>query len=136
MKRRSSLLLTLLAAPAFGAETLDWATFGRIRDEGFNRSQVMDTLWWLTDRHGPRLTNSPQERRASQWAKAKLVEWGLANAAIEPWGEFGAGWSFERSVLEMTAPSYMPLIALPKAWTRGLDAPGAGAGQIARKVLT
>ncbi len=107
-------------------EPVDWQMVSRIRDEGFERSQVMDTLWWLTDRYGPRLTNSPQERRASQWAKSRLEEWGLANTALEPWGEFGAGWSFEKSVLEMTAPIYMPLIAIPKAWTRGLDAPVEG----------
>ncbi len=107
-------------------EPVDWQMVSRIRAEGFERSQVMDTLWWLTDRYGPRLTNSPQERRASLWAKGRLEEWGLVNTALEPWGEFGAGWSFEKSVLEMTAPIYMPLIAIPKAWTRGLDAPAEG----------
>ena len=32
----------------------------RIRDEGFHHSQVMDTLFHLTDVVGPRLTGSPQ----------------------------------------------------------------------------
>ena len=73
MKRRSSLLLTLLAAPAFGAETLDWATFGRIRDEGFRRSQVMETAAQLTDVHGPRLSGSPQYKRAAEWARQQLA---------------------------------------------------------------
>jgi hypothetical protein len=86
----------------------------------------MDTLWWLTDRYGPRLTNSPQERRALQWARERLESYGLENAALEPWGEFGVGWSFERCVVEMTAPVYMPIIATPKAWTLGLEEPVRG----------
>jgi hypothetical protein len=107
-------------------EPVDQDAVTRIRAEGMDRSQVMDTLWWLTDRYGPRLTNSPQERRALQWAKERLESFGLVNAALEPWGEFGAGWSFERSVVEMIAPNYMPIIATPKAWTLGLEQPVRG----------
>jgi hypothetical protein len=120
-------LLTLSAAALpVTQEAVDLDAVTRIRAEGMERSQVMDTLWWLTDRYGPRLTNSPQERRALQWAKERLAGYGLANAALEPWGEFGAGWSFERCVVEMTAPVYMPIIAIPKAWTLGLEEPVAG----------
>src|SRR5262249_27984042 len=79
-----------------------------------------------TDRYGPRLTNSPQERRALQWAKERLESFGLVNAALEPWGEFGVGWSYERCVVEMTTPIYQPLIACPRAWTLGLDKPVHG----------
>lgn len=128
MKRLLACLVAVALLPvSFSAqESVDWEMMGRIRTEGLENSKVMDTLWYLTDRYGPRLTNSPQQRKASQWAREHLEELGLANAAIEPWGEFGLGWSFERSVVEMTDPIYMPLIAYPKAWTRGLDAPVAG----------
>jgi len=119
--RLSTLALALLApqAPARAQEPVDMDAITRIRAEGLDRSQVMDTLWYLTDRYGPRLTNSPQERRALQWARERLESYGLENAALEPWGEFGLGWSYERCVVEMTAPMYMPLIACPKAWTLG-----------------
>ncbi len=128
MKIPASIVgLFLLFAPSpLAQEPVDWDMVQRIRAEGLERSQIMDTLWYLTDRYGPRLTNSPQERRASQWAKGRLESYGLSNVALEPWGEFGVGWSFERSVVEMTAPIYMPLIAIPKAWTRGLDEPIEG----------
>ena len=76
----------------------------------------MDTIWHLTDLYGPRLTNSPQERKASLWTRGRFEEFGLENAALEPWGEFGLGWSCERSIVEMIAPDYMPLIAIPKAF--------------------
>ncbi len=48
-----------------------------MRAEGLENSQVMETIWYLTDRYGPRLTNSPQERKASLWAKERLSEFGL-----------------------------------------------------------
>jgi len=121
------LSLTAGTLPAQTAgEPVDLGMITRLRAEGLSNSQVMETLWWLTDRYGPRLTNSPQQRRASEWAAARLSEWGLSDVALEPWGEFGLGWSFERCAIELTAPAYMPLIAYPKAWTRGLDAPLEG----------
>ncbi len=63
----------------------------RIRDEGLNRSEVMATLSHLTDIVGPRLTGSPELRRASEWARDRFTTWGLQNAALEPWGPFGPG---------------------------------------------
>jgi len=121
------LPLSLLIVPLAGAqEPVDLDAVTRIRAEGMDRSEVMDTLWWLTDRHGPRLTNSPGERRAQEWAKERLESYGLVRAALEPWGEFGVGWSFERCVVELIEPVYMPIIATPKAWTLGLEGPVQG----------
>src|SRR3712207_9391733 len=52
----------------------------RIKDEGLNRSQVMKTLEYLTDVTGPRLTGSPALRRANEWTRDRLTQWGLSNA--------------------------------------------------------
>ena len=112
--------------PAQRDEPVDLEVIDRLRAEGFERSEVMDTLWHLTDVYGPRLTNSPQQRKAAEWASGKLAEWGLSHVALEPWGEFGLGWSFDRCVVEMNEPIYMPMIAIPKAWTSGLTAPVSG----------
>ena len=68
----------------------------RIRDEGLNRSQVMQTLNSLTNVIGPRLTGSPGMRRANEWTRDKLTSWGLAGAKLEPWGAFGRGWVLKR----------------------------------------
>jgi hypothetical protein len=46
----------------------------------------METAATLTDVIGPRLTGSPAQRRASEWARQKLSEWGLSNARLETWG--------------------------------------------------
>ena len=58
-------LAGLALAPALAQEKLDWALSGRIRDEGFRHSQVMETAAQLTDVHGPRLTGSPQYKEAA-----------------------------------------------------------------------
>ena len=52
MNRRLALALVLAGsagAPAVAEEKLDWAAIGRIRDEGFRHSQVMETAAQLTD---------------------------------------------------------------------------------------
>jgi hypothetical protein len=93
----------------------------RIKEEGLKRSQVMETLSHLTDVIGPRLTGSPGLKRANEWTRAKLAEWGLENAHLEAWGPFGKGWSLERFSAQVIAPQCIPLIAYPKAWSPGLD---------------
>jgi carboxypeptidase Q len=95
----------------------------RIRDEGLNRSQVMKTLSYLTDVIGPRLTGSPNMKRANDWTRDKLASWGLENAQVEPWGQFGRGWSLKRFSAQVIEPQNIPLIAAPKAWTPGFDQP-------------
>jgi carboxypeptidase Q len=95
----------------------------RIKDEGLNRSQVMQTLGYLTDVIGPRLTNSPALKRANNWTRDKLTEWGLQNARLEAWGPFGRGWTLKRFSAEVVAPQAFPLLAYPRAWSPGLDAP-------------
>jgi carboxypeptidase Q len=61
----------------------------RIKEEGLKRSQVMATLSYLTDVIGPRLTGSPNLKRANDWTRDTLAKWGLSNAHLEPWGPFG-----------------------------------------------
>ena len=66
-----------LAAVLFaGAQTASRSTndpLARIRDEGLNRSQVMKTVRHLTDVIGPRLTGSPELKRAMFTAKLSSV---------------------------------------------------------------
>ncbi len=95
----------------------------RIREEGMNRSQVMQTLVYLTDVIGPRLTNSPGMKRANEWTRDRLTAWGLQNARLEAWGPFGRGWSLRRFSAEVVEPLSIPLVAFPKAWSPGTDGP-------------
>jgi cell division septation protein DedD len=95
----------------------------RIKDEGLNRSRLMETIEYLTDVIGPRLTGSPALRRANNWTKDRLTEWGLQNAHLEPWGPFGRGWTLKRFSAEVVEPQAFPLLAYPRAWSPSLDAP-------------
>lgn len=95
----------------------------RIRDEGLNHSQVMQTLSYLTDVIGPRLTGSPNLRRANEWTRERMASWGLASARLEPWGPFGRGWSLRRFSMQVIEPQTIPLIGSPKAWSPGFDRP-------------
>ena len=95
----------------------------RIRDEGLNHSQVMQTLSYLCDVIGPRLTGSPNLGHANQWTKDRLESWGLVNAHLEQWGPFGRGWELKRYSAQIMEPYTIVLNSWPKAWTPGFDQP-------------
>ena len=121
----------LLAAPLLGValtpiilggqarDQADLDAVYKIKEEGYQRSAVMESLVYLTDIHGPRLTNSPNIKSAATWTVAKMKEWGLANVKQERWGPFGRGWSNEKLFLHATVPQKYPIIGFPKAWTPG-----------------
>ncbi|MDZ7933928.1 MAG: hypothetical protein U5M51_02940 [Emticicia sp.] len=100
-------------------EKIDLETTKKIRQEGLQNSKVMDIAFHLTDVNGPRLQGSPGYMKAANYAKSKLTEWGLEDAKLEAWGDFGKGWELNKSYVAMTAPYYRPLIAYPKTWTAG-----------------
>ena len=108
------LAVTALAGQV--AERVDTAAIAKIRDEGLNRSQVMEHIFWLTDAYGPRLTGSPSFEQAGDWAVKTLQSWGVQNVRKERFA-FGKGWSLVKFHATMTAPQVMPIIGMPKAWT-------------------
>jgi carboxypeptidase Q len=89
----------------------------KIKDEGMNRSQVMNTLSYLTDVIGARLTGSPGLKTANEWTRDTMAKWGLQNAKLEAWGPFGRGWTLKDFNAQVTSPQTIPLIAYPKAWS-------------------
>jgi hypothetical protein len=119
----------LVLAPALrvsAQEPVDLAVMTRIRTEGFDNSKVMETLEYLTDVIGPRLTGSDALKKANDWTRTQLESWGLKNAHLEPWGPFGRGWTLERASVHMITPQTTPLVAIPKAWTPGTNGPVRG----------
>jgi carboxypeptidase Q len=104
----------------------DEAVIAQIKLEGFQHSAVMDTLSWLSDVHGPRLTGSPNLRKAAEWARDQLTGWGLERAALEPYGSIGRGWELQHFTIEMTEPQFMRVTGYPKAWSPATAAPVAG----------
>ena len=110
-------------------EPVDAATISAIRDEGLRHSQVMETVSWLADVYGPRLTGSPAFRQAGDWAQKQMTQWGFGNVHKESW-PFGKGWSLVRFSAQMTEPQISPLIGYPKSWTPGTR--GAVTGDVIR----
>jgi carboxypeptidase Q len=127
--RRSMLALGValaLSLTTFAQEAVDETVIARIKTEAFQRSEVMDTLSWLADVYGPRLTGSPALHRAGEWARDRLTQWGMSNAALEPSGNSSRGWALERFSIEMTEPQYMRITGYPRAWSPALSAPLTG----------
>ncbi|MBZ5524480.1 MAG: M20/M25/M40 family metallo-hydrolase [Acidobacteriia bacterium] len=100
-------------------EKVDLDAINKIRYEGFHNSKIMEIASGLMDGIGPRLTGSPNMKRANEWTRDKLTEFGLSNAHLEPWSPFGRGWSNEYINVRMISPDVAPIIAYAKAWTPG-----------------
>ena len=129
--RLIALLLVLSPVLAQAEEPVDLEMVSRIREEGYRRSQVMETARHLTEGIGARLTGSPAMKEANEWTRRKLEEWGLENAHLESY-DFGRGWTFSRASVHLLRPFEMPLLALPKAWTPGTEGPIRGPLMVAQ----
>ena len=105
----------------------DSAVLVRIRDEGFHRSQVLQTALGISDLHGPRLAGSAAYLAAARWSRDRLIRWGIAQAALEPWGRHAPVWKLDRFSLEMTAPYYLRVTAMPRVWSPHIHGVASGA---------
>lgn len=115
-------VLIFISISAFAQnETTDTSMLHQFRLQSQEHSQVMTTAHYLTDVNGPRLTNSPGYIKAGEWAVKQLQAWGLQNVHLEPWGDFGPGWSVQKAYAAVTAPYYHAVVAYPFAWTNGTD---------------
>ena len=120
-KRLFAIVFVSLAVGALAAqspERVDTAAIAKIRLEGLEKSQVMDTMFWLTDRYGPRLTGSPYFEEAGDWAMKTLQSYGVENVHKERW-KYGRGWTLTSFHATMTEPRVMPIIGAVKAWSPG-----------------
>ncbi|HEX7139634.1 MAG TPA: M28 family peptidase, partial [Vicinamibacterales bacterium] len=137
VSRRVALAVTLAAAAVLplgaqwpATERNDLDAIYRIKDEGLQRSKVMEIESYLTDVYGPRLTGSPNIREAAEWTQKTMKDWGLTGVHLETW-PFGRGWQNQRMVAMAMTPRAFPLIAYPKAWTPGTNGPVTGEAVIA-----
>ena len=126
----AALAVLPLAAQFPHSEQLDFDAIYRIKDEGLQRSKVMEIESYLTDVYGPRLTGSPEIKEAADWAQQQMREWGLANVHVETW-PFGRGWQNRKMIALAAAPRAYPIIAYPKAWTPGTKGPVTAEATIA-----
>jgi hypothetical protein len=115
------IIFCVTALDSYAQEKLDFRAVARIKEEAYQHSQVMETLSYLADVYGPRLSGSLAYHEAAQWAKKRLQGWGLENVHFEPYGEGLRGWEIESYSVERIEPRYRNITALPDAWTQGTD---------------
>jgi carboxypeptidase Q len=107
-------------------ESLDLNMYQRIRDEGLNHSHVMEFATALIDGIGPRLTGSPNAKKANEWTRDTLTKIGLENAHLEDWGEFGLGWEQLNTWARMVSPDTAVLIVQATPWSPATAGPVTG----------
>jgi len=100
---------------------VDWETVAKIREEGFQRSQVVDIVEYMTDVLGSRLTLSEHMKKAQEWAKEKMETIGLVNVEIEPYMDYGVAWDNEYCSIHLLEPTYQPMMGFPLAYTPGTN---------------
>jgi len=109
------------------SESLDLTMYERIREEGLNHSHVMEFASALMDGIGPRLTGSPNLKKANEWTRDTLTRIGLENAHLEDWGEFGLGWQQLNTWARMVEPDTAVLILQATPWSPSTH-PNGGEG--------
>ena len=80
-------------------------------------SQILKTMHMLADVYGPRLTGSPNHKRAAEWAIKQMTDWGFVNGHLEPWDFKHPGWLNERLTAHIVAPVKDSLVCEVLAWT-------------------
>ncbi|MDQ6612929.1 MAG: M20/M25/M40 family metallo-hydrolase [Gemmatimonadota bacterium] len=116
---RSAVLAFFTGASCLGAqEPVNNAMIQRITAEANDHSHVGETFNYFVNIIGARLSGTAAHKRAAEYARTKLGEWGLKNAHLEAF-PFGRSWELQQFTMEMTAPRYFPLTGFPEAWTPG-----------------
>jgi carboxypeptidase Q len=107
-------------------EKLDLDMYQQIRNEGLSHSHVMEFGSALMDGIGPRLTGSPNLKKANEWTRDTLTKIGLENAHLEDWGEFGLGWQQLNTWARMVTPDTAVLILQATPWSPSTAGPVTG----------
>jgi len=107
--------------PAAPRERLDDDVIWRIRREATDNSQIMRTLHVLTDVYGPRLTGSPNLRKAQDWLVQRATAAGLQNAHLEEWDFGHPGWVNDKTAVHIVSPVKDSLVVEALAWTPGTN---------------
>ncbi len=104
-------------------ESIDLNAYNAIREEGLQRSHIMDYAGGLIDGIGPRLTGSPNMAKANAWTRDQLTKMGCVNAHLEDWGEFGMGWQQLNTWVRMTEPDTAVFVAQATPWSPSSNGP-------------
>jgi carboxypeptidase Q len=100
---------------------VDWDVVAQIREEGLQRSQIANTLSYMADVLGARLTNSIAMDNAQRWAVEEMKRIGLTGINREPFMEYGVSWDNEYVSIHLLEPDYQPMVGYPIAHTPGTN---------------
>ncbi len=114
-----AVLLIPLVSTAQNTADARRDVIARMREEGLQRSQVMDIAGYIVDVLGSRLTNSEAMKRGQVWAKSEMEKLGLENVTLEPFMDYGVTWDNEYFSLHMLEPDYTPMTGYPLTHTPG-----------------
>lgn len=132
------LALAALAclAPSARAQGLVAAdpVLARIREEATERSTLYPLAQALLDSIGPRLTGTPLQRAANEWAVATYRGWGI-DAWNEPYGTW-TEWRRGTTHVDLLEPRVRTLEAAMLAWSPGTEGPVSGAVVAIPRVAT
>jgi hypothetical protein len=129
-----AVLVAFPAAPAVAEPTIGPARTAaaalaldrKIIDEAKHGSEIMTNLTYLSDVIGPRLTGSPNLRRANDWAAERMRAYGLSNVHLEGWS-VPVGWERGTTSVRLVEPANnRPLLAAAMGWTPGTNGPIVG----------
>jgi hypothetical protein len=112
----SGLLASTTSAQSRTSARSD-SVIGRIRAEGQERSQLYPLAQALLDSIGPRLTGSPQQKKANDWATAMYRGWGIPVRA-EQYGTW-KGWRRGTVHIDLVAPRVRSLEGTLFTWSQG-----------------
>ena len=116
--------LTQVTSPqenAGGEIVVDWDVVAQIREEGLQRSQIANTLSYMADVLGARLTNSNAMDTAQRWAVEEMKRIGLTETYREPFMDYGVSWDNEYVSIHLLEPDYQPMVGYPIAHTPGTN---------------
>ena len=114
----SAIAVILFSGIAAAQKALPEELAYKIKNEGFQRSQIEALSYWMTDYMGDRLTASQRWERSELLAIEKLKALGFSNVRSEIASEFPqGGWDNQKTYVAMTAPYYAHFFGNPRAWT-------------------
>ncbi len=104
----------------------DSQSFKAVEDEALKHPIAYPLLKMLTDEIGPRLTGSPSDSRAQQWALQEMRSIGLSNVHGEEW-QLERGWHRGYARAQLVIPFHLDLAVASYGWSGSTPSGGAEA---------
>ena len=120
--------LTQAASAQDNAESdieIHWDVVAQIREEGLQRSRIANTLSYMTDVLGARLTNSFAMDKAQRWVVEEMKKIGLQDIYREPFMEYGVSWDNEYVSIHLLEPDYQPMVGYLEQMVSGSYRPSS-----------